>query len=282
MQKPIAILCNPRAGKHRSAKIFQTITSKLVERSIPFHGFEEEWPDQLNGFSAAWLIGGDGTLNYFINHYRQARLPLAIFKGGTGNDFAEYLYGKANTTEMVDIILQARPKPIDAGICNGQLFLNTIGIGFDGKVLEQMNTIRWMGSFFGYYTAIIKNIFTFKEPLYSIQSDQQQPVKGRFLLVLVSNAPTTGGGFKVSPFARPDDGALNVITCGPLSVIKRLCSLPSVRTGNHLRFPFIHHHTIQSIQIDCALRVPAQVDGELMVTNSFTCNVLPKHYLFLY
>ncbi len=198
MLKPIAILCNTRACKNQSTQIFHSIAKILKEKNIAFIEFSDQWPEQLNQFSAAWIIGGDGTLNYFINYYHQVKLPIELFKGGTGNDFATFLYGKASLTEMVYIVLDAVPEAIDAGVSNGRYFLNTIGIGFDGKVLEHMKTIRWMGSFIGYYFAIIKNIFSFKESMYTICADGRNTFAGRFLLILVSNAPTTGGGFKVS------------------------------------------------------------------------------------
>ncbi|MBZ5857284.1 diacylglycerol/lipid kinase family protein [Flavihumibacter profundi] len=279
---PIGILLNPRAGKNKSGKILRSIITLLNAKAIPYQAFTNEWPIDYSKFSAVWLIGGDGTLNYFINHFPQANLPLALFKGGTGNDFATHLYGAASTEEMVNIILNASPRPVDAGICNGQLFVNTVGIGFDGQVLKNMNTIRWMGSFLGYYTAIIKNIFSFIEPEYTIHVDHQPTICGRLLLVLLSNAPATGGGFVVSPMADSCDGKLNLITCQPLSRLKRLFALPSIRKGSHLQLPFIHHQAVQSVTVETAVTVAAQIDGELIFGRRFDCNILPGRYQFLF
>lgn len=280
--KPIAILSNPSAGRGGSVQVVKVITRLLDAKQITYSVFHEQWPTDYLGFTSVWIVGGDGTLNYFINHYPVGKIPMAIFKAGTGNDFANFLYGDASPEGMIEIILNATPREIDAGICNGLFYLNTVGIGFDGKVLEQMNTVRWMGSFLGYYTAIIRNIFTFKELAYSIKYDDQAYLQGKFLLILVSNSPTTGGGFKVSPLARPDDGVLDLITCRPLTVLKRLFSLPAIREGRHLGFDFIRHTLIKELLIECASPVPAQVDGELIVANSFTCKILPGHFNFLY
>lgn len=280
--KPIAILSNPRAGRGRSTQMVKAITGLLDIKQVTYSAFNEQWPSDYQAYASVWIVGGDGTLNYFINHYPVAKIPMAIFRAGTGNDFANFLYGEASLSGMIEIILNATPRAIDTGICNGIYYLNTVGIGFDGKVLEQMNTVRWMGSFLGYYTAIIRNIFTFKELAYSIKYDHQESMQGKFLLILVSNSPSTGGGFKVSPLARPDDGVLDLITCRPLTVLKRLFSLPAIRKGRHLRFDFIRHNTIKEVHIECASPVAAQVDGELILASSFSCKILPGHFNFLY
>lgn len=282
MLAPIAILLNSRAGKHHAAEILQTITATLFGKGIAFDVFTNQWPEHYTGYAAIWLIGGDGTLNYFINHYPEVKLPLALFKGGTGNDFATHLYGKAGTREMIEIILNASPQPVDAGICNGQLFVNTIGIGFDGEVLKQMNAIRWLGGTFGYYAAIIKNIFTFREPELTIATDQEEPFRQSCLLLLLSNAPTTGGGFRVSPKASVADGYLNLIFCKPLNRIKRIRFLPAVRKGKHLRFGVVTHQPVKSCTFQANQLLPAQIDGELVYAQSFSCGILPGYCSFLY
>lgn len=282
MLSPIAILLNPRAGKHHAGDILQTITTTLAGKQIAFDVFTNEWPDHYTGYAAIWLIGGDGTLNYFINHYPEVKLPLALFKGGTGNDFATHLYGKAGTREMIEIILQASPQPVDAGICNGQLFVNTIGIGFDGEVLKQMNTIRWLGGTIGYYAAIIRNIFTFREPELTIAVDKKEPVRQSCLLLLISNAPTTGGGFRVSPEASVRDGYLNLIFCRPLNRLRRIGFLPAVRKGAHLRYRFVTHQPVKSCTIEANQTLAAQIDGELVYGKTFSCGILPGHCSFLY
>lgn len=282
MKKPIAIVLNPKAGKGQAEKICQAIIHALRKLGHPFEIFRADWPVDFQSFGSVWIVGGDGTLNYLVNHATGPLPPMVIFKGGTGNDFARHLYGEADTGEIIRIALGAAPRPVDAGICNGQYFLNTIGVGFDGKVLRSMTTIRWLGSFLGYYTAIIKNIFSFREPLFRLEISGKPVIQGRFLLVQVSNAPTTGGGFKVSPLANIQDGQLNLLTCRPLNFLKRFFVLPAVRKGKHLSFPFVEHKLIQQVSIDAAMILPAQVDGELIEASRFDCVIIPDKFLFIF
>src|SRR5687767_3317389 len=129
----IAILCNPLAGAGKAIGIAQKIKESLEKKNIPFLLFTENWPPDFSGFTDVWISGGDGTLNYFINQYPTLKLPLVIFKGGTGNDVHWLLYGGKSFEEQLQLALTVEPKAIDAGQCNERLFINGAGIGFEGE-----------------------------------------------------------------------------------------------------------------------------------------------------
>jgi YegS/Rv2252/BmrU family lipid kinase len=279
---PIAILINRRAGKGKGREIANQLTTILKLRGIRCELFDAHWPLQYTGFSAVWLIGGDGTLNYFINHAPAPFPPLALFKGGTGNDFANLLYGEASLEEVVSKILVSTPRAVDMGICNGKRFINMAGIGFDGEVLKSMQTIRWLGGFLGYYYAITKNIFLFREPEYEIRVDGRPVIRKKLLLVQVANSSTTGGGFKVSPRASINDGKLDLMLCDPLGIFKRFLKLPLIRKGEHMEQPFVRHETVKRVVVKTYKPVPAQLDGELIVADQFEFGLIQGYLAFLY
>jgi diacylglycerol kinase family enzyme len=276
----IGIFVNTKAGKGNAAAVQTVIEKKLNESRIPFIMYTDEWPQTIE-LTEAWVVGGDGTLNYFINKYPQLKIPLVIFKGGTGNDFAWKLYGNLNTAEQITRVFLARAQPVDAASCNGKLFVNSVGIGFDGEVLRSMGAIRKLGGHIGYLWVVLKKIFRFREFSFTITAsntilNQQQ------LLVNIANAPRTGGGFLISPQAAINDGKLNLILCSPLSIIQRLRFLPVIEKGKHLKLPFIQHRLIENIQVACSRPVYAQLDGELIHHQQFDITVLPGYFLFKY
>ena len=275
------LLINPLANRKRIENIVAQITTELSDRNIAFKSFTGSWPADINIYNEVWIIGGDGTLNYFLNIYTNIGLPIVIFKGGTGNDFVTKLYGKINVAEQIDLVLTAKPKYVDAAECNGRKFINAVGIGFDGEVLKSMNAIRLIGGQSGYLWLVLQKTFSYNEGHYLIHYNDVL-YSGRLLLVIVTNSTTTGGGFKVSPEASIDDGALNMVLCKPLSLLKRLRYLPVIEKGNHLYKEFIQHRTIPSIKIECERETPAQIDGELFHAKMFDIKVLPQHCLFKY
>jgi len=279
---PIALLCNKLAGKGNADAVAAHVSRILHTKSIAHDIIRTNWPRDFAVYSSVWIIGGDGTLNYFINHASMPLPPLVLLKAGTGNDFSTDLYGPATNTEIVEIALTSSPQPVDMGLCNGIRFINMAGIGFDGQVMKNMETIRWMGRSWGYLYAIIRTIFLFQEPEYEISVNDEQLDPGRYLLVQVANSPTTGGGFNVSPKARINDGTLNMLFCQPLSIMKRLLKLPLIRKGRHLDEPYITHRHITSAIVRAKKPIPAQLDGELVFAGQFEFSVQAGALSFLY
>ncbi|MEO7293389.1 MAG: YegS/Rv2252/BmrU family lipid kinase [Ginsengibacter sp.] len=277
----ILLLINPLANKKRIEKISNQILIALSQRKINFISFIESWPAEINIYKEVWLIGGDGTVNHLLNFYKNIEIPIVIFKGGTGNDFATRLYGKMSIDEQINKVFDAKPRNVDAAECNGRKFINGVGIGFDGEVLQSMKAIRLLGGHLGYLWIVIRKIFSFKEGLYQIQFDGNN-LSAKYLLVMITNSTTTGGGFIVSPEAKIDDGKLNIILCKPLTVLKRLKYLPVIEKGKHLDKDFILHKVISEVKIVCEKETLAQIDGELISARTFEIKILPKHYLFKY
>ena len=279
--KKIALVVNPLAGKGKAAMVADLLAGRLYHFAIEYSLFNEQWPADFNSYSEVWIIGGDGTINYFINHYPDIKIPLALFKGGTGDDFAWKLYGDADWKEQMQIILRAEARPVDAGRCNEKLFLAGVGIGFEGEVLQSMNTIRFIGGHIGYYLIVLKKIFSFKEHRFKIYNDGLS-CDERLLLVEINNSSRTGGGFHISPKASVNDGLIDLVTCKPLSLIKRLRYLPKIEKGKHLSLPFIRHITGTHFTIECKTPLSAHLDGELIIADKFEFEVLPGKFSFLY
>jgi len=283
LTKPIniALLVNSKSGKNKAVSIAQSVGKLLLSKQIQSTTFIDKWPDQLHSFSDIWIFGGDGTLNYFVNHYPDCTVPLSIFTAGTGNDFAFILYGKMNALQQADFILNAKARKVDAGSCNGLLFMNGVGLGFDGEVLKAMRQIRKIGGGLGYLLAVVKQVFFFKEMIFSSQGDYNYKNQ-KLLLFMVNNSSRTGGGFYVSPLSTIDDGLLDVVTSKPLSILKRLLHLSKIKTGKHLKLPFIEHHSLKNITVTTNRKCFGQLDGELIEGDQFEFTVLKDKFLFRY
>jgi YegS/Rv2252/BmrU family lipid kinase len=277
----VAILENPRAGKGRSAKLAMWLKAELQSRSIPADIYKNSWPDHFEAYSDVWLIGGDGTINYFINRYPGCDKALVLFKGGTGNDFAWKLYGDKNDAGQLDQVLHALPRKVDAGNCNGYLFINCLGIGFDGEIVRSMKSIRLLGGHIGYLLAVVLKIFGFREHRFSIVCNREK-WEDRFLLVMVVNSSRAGGGFLVAPGAAVDDGKLDMVLCRRRSLLKRLKYLPVIKKGKHLELPFIIHRTSNECSISCDAIMDIQADGELINGKELQISILPGKFLFRY
>lgn len=271
----ISIFVNPASGKPGQAvQTGQWIAAKLREKNRPFVVFEKTWPPALNDCQEAWIVGGDGTLNYFLNKYKTIPIPLVIFKGGTGNDLFWKLYGDMPAEKHFEHILSSSPRPVDAALCNNSIYSNSSGIGFDGEVLRSINSIRWLGGHLGYLLLVIKNVFSYREPVLKIITGEKE-ITEKFLLASVNNSSRTGGGFLLTPSASLTDGKLDLLLCKPLPVWKRLRYLPLLEKGDHIGLPFFEISQHEEVIIECEKELYAQLDGELICSKRFHYRILP-------
>ena len=264
----ITLFVNPFSEK--ASEVANTLSKLLSKANI---NFAQEWPDDLSTTNEAWIVGGDGTINYFLNKYHAPSVPLAFFKAGTGNDIHWKLYGDVELDEQFRKVMAAELKTIDCATCNDMFYINSSGLGFDGEVLRSMDTIRWMGGHLGYLFVVIRKILSFREYHFEI-TEGDDNITGKFLLVAVNNSSRTGGGFKVTPDASLTDGKLDLLLCKPLSVFQRLRYLPRVEKGKHLTLPQVEYRQVSSVTIHCEQNIYAQLDGELISGRSFVFNTL--------
>ena len=86
----------------------------------------------LNEEDEVVLIGGDGTLNYFVNHTKgfEIKNNIYLLGGGTGNDFFTDIGKSAGEEVKVNEYIKNLPTVRVNGL--EQLFINNMGFGIDG------------------------------------------------------------------------------------------------------------------------------------------------------
>ena len=280
--KKICFLVNPQknaiATKAYVEWVLAEVANKMPKWAVQL--FHKEWPSDLQNFDEVWVMGGDGTFNYFVNKYPDCSIPIGLFEGGTGNDFYWKIFGKISREEHLSHILNGHTASLDAGQVNQMIFLNGVGIGIEGDVLKSMKAIRFIGGALGYYLAAIPQLFKFKSYIISFERAGKIFSKKVFLC-MVFNSSRAGGGFHFFPMASIQDGALNMMLCNPIAIIKRLFYMPLIQKGKHVNYPFLEFSTIQSTRIHCNRVLIAQVDGEILASDIFDFKILPAKFKYI-
>jgi diacylglycerol kinase (ATP) len=278
--KKIIVLANLKAGKGRSADVTKQVVKMLEERRIDYSLYSGNWPATLDGYTDVFLVGGDGTLNYFINLYSNISIPIALFKGGSGNDSAWKLYGDKSVQEYFEVAIKAEPKRIDGGVCNEKLFINGLGIGFDASIVEHMKQKKLLfKGHLAYLWAVVRNIFFYRESMLKIELDGKT-FHEEFFMISIANGSRYGGGFLVAPNADMSDGLFDVVLIKMIHPLKRLPHLPSVQKGKHLELLFVKSHQSDSVRISSDKQIAAHCDGELIYATDFKIKMQSNKYLF--
>ena len=218
-------------------------------------------------------MGGDGTLNYVVNEIQGTGLPISIVSNGTGNDSVKSLHGILDFEKQVDIAIHGKIKLFDLGMCNGRYFVNGVGIGFDGQVVKEMvDRGDKKGRHIDYLLTVLRIVAGFKEKKLRFTIDYKTFEK-RILLMTISNGTTFGGGFIVNPFAKTDDGKLDVCIFNEVSPLMRFWHLPKLKTGAHTKIKETEFHLASEVEIERSKELVAHLDGEFIGHPPFSISV---------
>jgi len=270
--KKYKLIANPAAGTHRSRHIAAQVVELLGQRKLEFDLEFTAAPKHAaeialrscRDFDAIVAIGGDGTIHEIAGAMLDCHIPLGIIPAGSGNDLIKSLGIPNDVRAAVDILTAGQARVIDAGTINGLCFVNVVGIGFDAAVNHNSHGFRWPASgLLRYVMALITTLGTYSSLPLTITIDGTTATQDLFLLT-IGNGTTCGGGFRLTPHARLDDGLLDVTFVKPISVPRLLWHLPKVFQGTLERVERYASMTrVTKLRVESAAPVPVHVDGEV-------------------
>jgi diacylglycerol kinase (ATP) len=220
------------------------------------------------------VVGGDGMVSLGTNLVAKTKVPLGIVPSGTGNDMARGLgIPVGNTEAAIEALAEALGRPariIDAGLIRHRddatglpketWFACVLSAGFDAIVNERANTMRNPKGPSRYVIALGIELAKLTPIEYTLTLDGVSTVT-KAALISVGNNVSLGGGMKVTPDARLDDGLLDVLVVQPLSRLSFLRIFPRVFKGEHVTDPRVSIRRARRVSID-AKEVVAFADGE--------------------
>ena len=83
-----------------------------------------------------------------------------------------------------------------------------------------------------YYFHVLHILASYKYRDYQLDIDGTQS-SAKLISLSITNGTTFGGGFKLSPNAKIDDGYLDICTIGEISSLKRFLNIPRLQKGSH-------------------------------------------------
>lgn len=281
MNPHICLLVNPLAASGRAMEVAAQIEAELKQRNISFDTWVKNWDISFfksdnthhTNYTDIFLVGGDGTLNYYANHYRHIPLPVTFFPGGTGNDVHWMIYGKKTIQEQIDLALTQPAKPFDLGRCNELYFANQVGIGFEGKVAKALTNKKKKPGQASFKLTVLRKIFSYRSSFYTITLPGKT-ITGRKLLVDICNGQRAGGGFHVAPQAIPDDGLLDLVIAEAMSPMKRFKLLPVIEKGAHLGLKEIKHERVTDVTVESDRLIEFHLDGEYHAAEKLQINIV--------
>lgn len=285
MTAPIVLLVNPTAGRGRAARVARAAADALHKAGlrVELHetrgrGDEARIAADASGAGARALavVGGDGAINHAVRGLLEgeagggARVPLAIFAAGTGNDFAKSLAVPVHhVTRMARHIAVGATHDVDVGFVNDLPFVNAAGFGFDVEVLERMRTPGMLRGTAAYVSTALGALFGYRGVRANLASDSA--IMSRKLMMVFANGRCFGGAFRIAPDAQLDDGALDCVTIRDIPPWTRVALFARAIRGTHLSSPHVSFHRDRHFLLRFEAPPTFETDGELQ--QAATCDV---------
>jgi diacylglycerol kinase (ATP) len=171
----------------------------------------------------------------------------------------------------------ARTGPLRDALLGVRYFAGVAGVGLDGEVTRRANQLpRWLRGRGGYVLSLAPVIFTFSALPMKIlipsedcvsESDDESKVwtvcrHQPTLLAAFANTPFYGGGMKIAPHARMDDGLLDVCIVGNVDPFKLFYLFPTVYAGRHLKIREVEYFQSTRARIETEHPLGVYADGE--------------------
>ncbi|MGW7498645.1 diacylglycerol kinase [Streptomyces luteogriseus] len=275
MTSEITLFVNPTAGRGRGARAVRPAASALRAAGFSVRTVLGEDPaDALAraraaveaGTGALIAVGGDGMAALALRAVAGTRTPLGLVAVGTGNDFARALglpvrEPAAAGRMIADALKCGRLRDIDLGRVGDRWFGTVLASGFDSRVNDRGNRMRWPTGRLKYDLAMIGELAGFRPVPYRIRLDDDQVLEVEATLVAVGNGSSYGGGMRICPGADLTDGLLDVTVVGDCSRATLLRVFPRVYRGTHVDHPKVTALRAARVEI-AAEGITGYADGE--------------------
>jgi YegS/Rv2252/BmrU family lipid kinase len=239
-----------------------------------------------NGFNYIIAVGGDGTFNEMCRPLlNNTNATIGIIPAGTGNDFIQILgFGNRFTDNDWETFFNKETTGIDAGLCNGMIFLNGMGLGFDAQVAAENYTEPGKvkrGNKNKYIWHIVKTLLFFKEKKMIVKNESETHETDCFINTIAIGR-RFAGGFFLTPNAIANDGLLDVCMIKKLTLAERFSILLKVPKGAHVSDKRVNYYQTPGLSLKFPEVVPFHVDGELNFADRFEVTIIPGAFNIIY
>ena len=272
------LIINPAAGHGRGTRTGDAVATaatrlwpdlEVARTTAPGEAAALAQQAARDRFGTVLVLGGDGTLHETANGLLGAgteSLPaMGAIPIGTGNDFARVVgtYG-LDSGRALDALAQGDRALLDVGRAWDEYFINSLGIGLAAEVAFRVNEMSTLKGIAAYLVGVLQTMGNYRPMEITYTTAEGDRGSDSCFALEVGNGATSGGGFRLTPEARPDDGLLDFCLIRPVTTFGLVTKLPKAMTGNHVGLPEVTMGRTSSLTVKSdGRRFRAHFDGEV-------------------
>lgn len=271
MKRKYAIIVNPVAGRGRTSKRLPLLKEITDQTGHTFDYYFTKEPlhasriaDKIHReYDAVVAYGGDGTANEVMNGLAGTTTPFGIIPDGTGNDFAKSISVMRDLRKAIDTIVNYKYRLMDLGTIGNRIFLNGVGIGFDGFVNYRNKKMKLLKGTLSYLYAVLSSLTLWKAIPINLEIDGMKIGQSSMYLIAIGNGSSVGGGFKLTPDASIHDSVFDICHISDISIWKILINFVRLINGTIDVVKEVTMRKGKKIRITSDVPLPIHFDGEL-------------------
>jgi diacylglycerol kinase (ATP) len=281
-------LVNPASANGKTGKRWPKLRARAAELGLDGDVLLSERPGHLielareaaRTHDLLVVVGGDGTLNEVVNGVAGSNVELAILPAGTGQDFGRTYGIPTRFDDAVRVALTGEPKTIDLGratfVGGERYFANVGSVGMSGAVAQRANSMsKALGGRATFYYVLAREFLRWENTEVTVTFDGGER-HGPMHDVIVANGAWHGGGMKLAPGARSDDGLFDVVLIGDISKLDFVTTSPKLYKGGHVHHPRVDVVRSAWLEVDAAEPLPVELEGEPVGTTSVRFEIVPR------
>ncbi|HEY0172583.1 MAG TPA: diacylglycerol kinase family protein [Pyrinomonadaceae bacterium] len=288
------IIVNPASAAGATGEAWPGVASAVRRHFGPFEVAFTKRPGEAvemaergarAGRRLVIACGGDGTISEVANGILRAEsgAELGLLPSGTGGDFRRTLNVPARAADAARALREGEARVMDAGRVRfvnalgeeeSRFFVNVASFGMGGDVINRVKSrsglpagaARLLGGKASFAAAALQAALAFEKPAVRVSLDGGPRSQMTVANFCVANARYFGGGMKIAPNAKVDDGRFDVVAVGDVSALTVLANSYRLYLGTHLGMREVRHALARTVRAEPAAGDPVslELDGELV------------------
>lgn len=251
-----------------------------------------QWTSLIEQADVIVLFGGDGTIHRHLSTLVDLDVPVLMVPCGSGNDFARavgirtvqdalFAWHKfsagAGNMRCVDLGV-VRHLDTATPAAAERYFCCVAGVGLDAAITRRANALpKWIRAHGGYGLSAPREFLRFAPfPMKISPNGSGSGVFKPTMLAAVANTPWFGGGMKIAPRAKMDDGNLDVCIVHAMDKLDLFRLFPTVYFGRHLNSEKVEYSQVPNAKIETEVAADVFADGEFVCQTPVEFSVASK------
>lgn len=279
----LSVIVNPAAGGGRAGRALPAVQEQLRRLGVDHHVRVTASFDHARALARAAAgagdtvvaFGGDGLISAVAGALAETDAVLGVLPGGRGNDFIRSLQIPVDPVAACEVLCTGEVRRLDLGAVAGRTFVGIASCGFDSVANRIANETTLLRGSLVYAYGALRALLGWRPASFEITVDDDPPRTIVGYTVAAANSGRYGGGMRLAPDARLDDGLLDLVTISHLPRLRFLTLLPSVFSGRHLNVPEVQVTRGRRIRIAASTPFALYADGDPIAQLPAEVEVLP-------